>query len=74
MLTEEFPVVNCINILQAAFAQIFLRQKKFQSQTVIREKLRKALWYEKGAHKVLLKLTTLGWPTIFVRGPHLVLT
>jgi len=31
--------------------------KKIQSQTVIREKLLKALLYEKVAHKTLMKLT-----------------
>jgi len=38
--------VNFINILQANFAPIFLRQK-LQSQNVNREKLCKALLYEK---------------------------
>jgi hypothetical protein len=40
------PVVNFINILQAAFGPIFYGQK-LQSQTVIREKLCKALSYKK---------------------------
>jgi len=31
--------------------------KKLQSQTVIREKLRKTLCYEKGVHKMFVKLT-----------------
>ncbi len=38
--------VNIINILQATFAPIFLYQK-LKSQTVIREKLSKALLYVK---------------------------
>jgi len=45
------PGVNFINILRAAFA------KKSQSQTVIREKLCKALLYKKGALKMLMKLS-----------------
>jgi len=50
------PVVNFINIiLPAAFAQIFFA-KKLQSQTVIREKLCKALLYKKEAYKILMKL------------------
>ncbi len=40
MLAKLTPVVNFINILQAAFVPIFLRQK-LQSQTVFREKLKK---------------------------------
>jgi hypothetical protein len=50
------PVVNFIKILRAAFTPIFFCQK-LQSQTVIREKLRKALSYEKVESKVLMKLT-----------------
>jgi len=49
-------IVNFINILRAAFALIFFCQK-IQSQTVTREKLRKALLYEKGARNMLMKLT-----------------
>ncbi len=49
------PVVNFINILQAAFAPIFLHQK-LQNQTVIIEKLRKVFSNEKGANKMLMKL------------------
>jgi hypothetical protein len=51
-------VVNFINILQASFAPIFLRQK-LQSQTVTREKLCKALLYEKVSSKMLMKLMKL---------------
>jgi len=50
------PVINFINILQAAFAPNSC-PKKFQSQTVIREKLRQALSDEKVEHKMLMKLT-----------------
>jgi len=43
------------------FYEQLLRQysfdKKLQGQTVIREKLRKALSYEKCANKMLMKLT-----------------
>jgi len=46
-----------MNILQAAFALIFFCQK-LQSQTVTREKLRKALLYEKVSSKMLVKLST----------------
>jgi len=58
------PVVNFINILQAAFALIFFRQKnyKLQSQTVRSEKLCKILKYKKAAQKMLVKLTP-GRPT-----------
>jgi len=49
-------IVDFINILQ--YEQL-LRQysfdKKLESQTVIREKLCKALSYEKGSSKVLMK-------------------
>jgi len=34
-----------------------MEKKKLQSQTVIREKLSKALLYEKGVDKMLMKLT-----------------
>ncbi len=50
------PVVHFIDILQAAFAPIFFSQK-LQRQTLSRENLRTALLFEKGAHKMLLKLT-----------------
>jgi len=40
------PGVNFINILHPPFAPLFFCQK-FQSQNVTREKLRKALLYEK---------------------------
>jgi hypothetical protein len=44
MLVKLIPVVNVIN--EQLFAPISLRQK-FQSQTVIREKLRRALFSKK---------------------------
>jgi hypothetical protein len=51
------PVVNFINILRPVFTPIFFCQK-LQCQTVIREKLPKALLYEKvKSQKVLMKLT-----------------
>ncbi len=50
------PVVHFIDILRAAFAPIFFSQK-LQRQTLIRENLRTVLLYEKGAHKMLMKLT-----------------
>jgi len=59
VFTKSFtrvPVVYFIIILQAAFAPIFFCQN-IQSQTVIREKLRKALFHEKGTSKMLTKLT-----------------
>jgi len=52
----HWPLVNFTNILWAAFELIFLRQK-LQGKTVIREKLRKAILYKKGACKMLVKLT-----------------
>jgi len=39
------------NILGAVFLPISWRQK-ITSQTIIRDKLREALWYEKFAHKM----------------------
>ncbi len=45
------PVVNFINILQAALKQ-YSFVKKLQSQTVIREKLPKAPLYNKVASKM----------------------
>jgi len=55
-LIKFTPVVNFINILQAAFAPLFFCQK-IQSQTVISEKLRKTLSYGKCTSKMLMKLT-----------------
>jgi len=50
------PVVNFINILQAAFAPVFLRQyfcaQKLQSLTVTREKLPKTLLCQKVSSKM----------------------
>jgi len=71
-------LVNFINILQAAFALTFLCRKN-QSQTVIKENLRKALLYQKVARekcKMLMKLTPwllcLAVKTVLVpRRPHL---
>jgi len=59
-VVEKSPVVNFFNILQQLLRQF---AKKTQSQTVISEKLRKALLYEKGARKMLMKLT----PGLFSR-------
>ncbi len=53
MLVKLTTVVNFINILQVAFAQIFF------CQTVIKEKLCKAPMYQKGASKMLMKLTPI---------------
>jgi hypothetical protein len=47
MLLKLAPAISFINILQAAFGPIFLRQK-IQSQTVSREKLCKTLSYKNG--------------------------
>jgi len=41
---------------RAFYASIFA-PKKLQSQNVAREKLRTALLYKKGTHKMLIKLT-----------------
>jgi len=61
MLVKLAPIVKFINILQAAPLQAGFCQysfaKKSQSQTVIREKLRKTLLYEKAALKMFVKLT-----------------
>jgi hypothetical protein len=53
---RERPGVNFNYIIQAALAPYFY-DKKSQSQTLIREKLHKALIYEKGVCKMLMKLT-----------------
>jgi len=50
------PVANFINILRAAFYQ-YSFAKKLQSQTVIREKLRKRCASKKCERKMLMKLT-----------------
>jgi hypothetical protein len=50
---------NFTNILKAAFAPIFLRQKCTNTnvQNVSTNKLCANLWYEKAAGKILVKLT-----------------
>jgi len=56
MLIKLTPVVNFINVLRAAFSQIFLHQKI----TKLKHKWKKAaqrLLYEKGTCKMLMKLT-----------------
>jgi len=58
MLVKLSPLINFINILQTAFASIFFA-KKSQSQTVIREKLCKALFVQK-------KLVSIS-PTFFAQ-------
>jgi len=57
MLIKLTPLVIFINNLRTAFAKEILAAKKLPSQTVIREKLSKALLYENGTHKLLIKLT-----------------
>ena len=56
MLMNLTPGFNFTNVLRAAFAPISLRQKK-SNLSVSTEKLLKRLLYEKGAHKMLVKLT-----------------
>jgi len=53
---DHSPVVNFTNILQSAFAPILFCQK-IQTQTVIREKLRKTLSNGKTAREMYVKLT-----------------
>ncbi len=48
---------QCRSILQAAFFSDILSPKKYRAKTVSREKLQKTLSCEKGAHKILVKLT-----------------
>jgi len=57
-LTES-PMVNFINIFRGCFSykSAFLPKSFRQSQKVTREKLRKALLYEKFASTMLMKLT-----------------
>jgi len=57
MLVKSTPGVNFINILHVLFCQ-YPFAKKSQSQTVIREKVGKAILYEKSARKMVMKLTT----------------
>ncbi len=59
MLAKLTPVVNFINVLRAAFAPVFFPfAKKFQIQTVTREKLSKNDFvYKKAARKMLAELT-----------------
>jgi len=52
----EWPGVNFINILLELFCQ-YPFARKSQSQTVIREKRRNSLSYEKLEHEMLMKLT-----------------
>ncbi len=53
MLAKLTPVVNFINVLRSAFAPVFFPfAKKFQIQTVTREKLSKTILYTK---KLLVK-------------------
>jgi len=56
MLMKLTPIVNFANILQTAFRQYYFAIK-LQSQSVIREKLQKALSYEKVSSKMFTKLT-----------------
>ncbi len=56
MLMKLTPVVNFINILRAAFVPIFFQQK-IKGQSAIREQLQRALSVQKGACKVVMKLT-----------------
>jgi len=44
----------------SSFCVNIFAPKKLQSQAATREKLRKALWYEKVALKMLMKLTPKG--------------
>jgi len=59
MLVKLTPVVNFINILQAAFALIFFCQK-LPSQTIIREKLLvmlvklTSIWYLKNKASIVI--------------------
>jgi hypothetical protein len=53
--------VNDLESISSTFYKLLLQQysctKSLQSKTVTREKLRKTLSYEKGTHKMLMKLT-----------------
>ncbi len=57
MFVASAPGVNFINILHTTLVPIFLHQK-LQSQNVTREKLCKALLFQKFVGKMLMKLTT----------------
>jgi hypothetical protein len=55
--------------ISPTFYEQLLRQdpfaKKLQTQIVSTQKLRKELWYEKAAHKILVKLTVI--PKLFTQ-------
>jgi hypothetical protein len=55
ILTIRTPGVNFTNIIRAAFAPIFLRQKSLILKSKYKKVLRKHL-YEKVARKMLMKL------------------
>jgi len=66
-------VVNFINFLQAAFTQIFFRQKKSKAKAffylhITKEKLPKRLLYEIGVRKMLMKLTPARSYDFFIGG------
>jgi len=56
-----YPGIEMVSISSTFYEQLLRRRysfvKFFKSQTVIREKLHTALWYKKGTHKMLMKLT-----------------
>ena len=54
---SQSPIVNFINILQAAFAPKLFCQKNYNAQQLNRGKLQKALLYEKVACKMVMQLT-----------------
>jgi hypothetical protein len=56
-LMKLTPVVNFINGLQSTFAPKFIHQK-LHCKTVIIEKLHKALSYETGIRKIMMKFFT----------------
>ena len=58
------PLVNFINILHAAFFPTAFRQKKIQTQTIsVLKSNAHDTFVQKGAHKMLVKLTSGVNPT-----------
>jgi len=51
------PVVNLINILRAAIAPIFLRQKSYKAKLWLEKSCTKQFCSKEGARKMLMKLT-----------------
>ncbi len=65
MLVKLTPVVNFINILQAAFVPIFLHQK-LQRQTVTKRKAAQSTFIQKVTSKMLIYILRAAFAPIFL--------